>query len=292
MFQKYDNPQIYKKIKIAKILTIISVVLSIVTVLVYVLNYEILDFPFGAEEYGGESKLYAKIMFYISPLWSISCLSCISSYSRFTPKKQSKESNDCTVPNNFLAVVLAPAFIIALAWLFDAIMFLSGRQSSYLDLYDLSVHAGYLLPSYIFLCISAGVLKSVSKLIKEEWEKFPPVFYVQEKIGEKQKETLQKTEHNTKQYQPLIEKCGIRFFIKYYRQIVRLPLRDVTVTENYSSQEREERLSAAKKIIDRGLSETALVDILKRYGDILDVAEVEEAKKLLTEIQQTSSQSS
>ena len=177
-------------------------------------------------------------------------------------------------------------------WLLRAIIYLCGSQSSYADLYDLSAHIGCMLVAHIFLYIAAGFLRHVYKLIKQEWEKKPPVFYAQVRIKEGQKEAAQKAEQDARQYQPLIEKCGIKFFIKYYRQIVRLPLRDVTVTENYSSQEREERLNAAKRIIDRGLSEFALTDILKKYGDILDASEVEQAQALLAEIQQIPSQSS
>ena len=87
-----------------------------------------------------------------------------------------------------------------------------------------------------------------------------------------------------RKYKSLIEKCGIKFFIKYYKQIKRLPLRDVAISENFSPSEREERLLAAKKIIDLNLSEYALSEILKTYGDILDSAEIEQAKTLLEEI--------
>ena len=76
-----------------------------------------------------------------------------------------------------------------------------------------------------------------------------------------------------------------RFFIKYYRQAKRLPLRDVKVTENYSSAEREERLEAVRELIDSGQSEYALQRILEEYGDVLDDSEVQDAKALLAEIE-------
>lgn len=94
-----------------------------------------------------------------------------------------------------------------------------------------------------------------------------------------------KSEQDVQQYLALIEKCGINFFIKYYRQIARLPLKDVAVTESYSSAEREERLFAAKKIIDLGLSELALSEIIRAYDDILDKEVIDLAKELLNEIQ-------
>ena len=94
--------------------------------------------------------------------------------------------------------------------------------------------------------------------------------------------------HNVKSYNSLIKKCGMKFFIKYYKQIKRLPLRDVEVTENYSPTEREERLQAAKQIIDLNLTEFTLNEILKSYGDILDETELAQAKSILTELQQSS----
>ncbi len=97
------------------------------------------------------------------------------------------------------------------------------------------------------------------------------------------KET-KKSEQDVQQYLALIEKCGIKFFIKYYHQISRLPLIDVTITENYSSAERQERLLAAQKIINLGLSELALTEIIRAYNDILDKEIIEQAKALLVEI--------
>lgn len=63
----------------------------------------------------------------------------------------------------------------------------------------------------------------------------------------------------------LIEKCGFKFFIKYYEQIKKLPLRDIEIVENYSLEEKQERLYAAKKIIDLNLTEFALNEILTNY---------------------------
>ena len=121
--------------------------------------------------------------------------------------------------------------------------------------------------------------------MKREWEANPPRL-VQETIKEKQAEQQMAIDKNNyDKYKDLIEKSGIKFFIKYYKQIKRLPLRDVTVTENYSSAEREERLIAAKQIIDLNLVEFSLNEILKSYSDILDEEEVAQAKSLLLELQ-------
>ena len=69
-----------------------------------------------------------------------------------------------------------------------------------------------------------------------------------------------------------------------------MPLRDVTITENYSSTEREERLLAAKKIIDLNLTEFTLNEILKSYSDILNDTEITQAKSLLSELQSNKNQ--
>ena len=105
-------------------------------------------------------------------------------------------------------------------------------------------------------------------------------------INEIEKQQAEKKlERDIKLYLALIEKCGIGFFIKYYRQISRLPLKDVDITESYSFAEREERLLAAKKIIDLGLSELALSEIIRAYDDILDKDLIDQARKILSEIQ-------
>ena len=121
-------------------------------------------------------------------------------------------------------------------------------------------------------------------LIKREWKKEPPKFLIYKLKEKEQKKTMKINDQNDKNYKSLIEKSGVKFFIKYYKQIKRLPLRDVAVSENYSSQEREERLLAAKKIIDLGLTEFALREIIAEYSDILDSAEIEQAKSLLSEL--------
>ena len=63
-----------------------------------------------------------------------------------------------------------------------------------------------------------------------------------------------------------------------------LPLRDVNVVENYGSAEREERLSAAKKIIDEGMTEIALNEILSTYSNVLKETETRQIKTMLSEL--------
>ena len=101
------------------------------------------------------------------------------------------------------------------------------------------------------------------------------------------KEIERKEKQDLKKCEACIEKCGVRFFIKYYRQILNLPLRDVEVSENYTSEEKEERLNAAKKLVNLNLSKMALTEIIKKYSDSLKAEEVEQAKALLKEMEAT-----
>lgn len=84
-------------------------------------------------------------------------------------------------------------------------------------------------------------------------------------------------------YKNLIEVCGIRFLIKYYPQAKRLPIRDITVTEDYPYSEKTERLSAVKELIRSDLCEYTFRNILIEYGDLLDAQELDKIKEYLTE---------
>ncbi len=151
---------------------------------------------------------------------------------------------------------------------------------------------GAAIASHLFVFISGGFYIHTYVLVKRDWEENPPVFYkpdwekAEERArlaeGRREEREAQKEEEH---YRKLIEICGARFFIKYYRQAKRLPLRDVKVTENYSSAEREERLEAVRELIDSGQSEYALQRILEEYGDVLDDSEVQNAKGLLAEME-------
>lgn len=133
--------------------------------------------------------------------------------------------------------------------------------------------------SYLFLIgIAMGIGSAIAVILFME-------YYYKNRDGNIGKSCDHKKKHNETDYKVLIEKCGIRFFIKYYKQIKRLPLRDVIISENYSFAEREERLCAVKSIIDLNLTELVLNEILKSYSDMLDVREVEQVRALLCELQ-------
>lgn len=115
-------------------------------------------------------------------------------------------------------------------------------------------------------------------IMKREWKTSPPQSVREAQIkAERQK--------NGTEAKKLLEQCGMKFFIKYYKQIKFLPMRDVVITEVYAIDEKRERMLAAKKIIDSNLSEFAFNEILNNYGVFLDENELELVKALLSETQ-------
>lgn len=148
--------------------------------------------------------------------------------------------------------------------------------------------AGSAAAAHIPLYIADGFLLHI--LIKREWKENPPEFVIQQQAEKEKAAALKETDAKQKQFRLLIDQCGIKFFIKYYKEIKRMPLRDVEVSENFTPAEREERLSAAKRIIDAGLSEFAFREILHTYADILNETEIQQVRSLLAEWQPDTSQ--
>lgn len=217
-----------------------------------------------------------------------------------TPHKRLEEKTECNdlkeirryIVNSYwdfilFGVLLVPAVIIAVVGAFGGSGYIFGDM-----IIGLAEFLGAAMASHIFVFISGGFYIHTYVLVKRDWEENPPQFYkpdwkkaeerAQSAEDRREEREAQKEEEH---YRRQIEICGARFFIKYYRQAKRLPLRDVKVTENYSSAEREERLEAVRELIDSGQSEYALQRILEEYGDVLDDSEVQDAKALLTEIE-------
>ena len=217
-----------------------------------------------------------------------------------TPHKRLEEKTECNdlkeirryIVNSYwdfilFGVLLVPAVIIAVVGAFGGSGYIFGDM-----IIEPAEFLGAAIWTHIFVFISGGFYIHTYVLVKRDWEENPPQFYkpdwkkaeerAQSAEDRREEREAQKEEEH---YRRQIEICGARFFIKYYRQAKRLPLRDVKVTENYSSAEREERLEAVRELIDSGQSEYALQRILEEYGDVLDDSEVQDAKALLTEIE-------
>ena len=155
----------------------------------------------------------------------------------------------------------------------------------------IAFHLGVMFLSHIFIVISSGFLIQNCVLIKREWKTNPPQFLLEEQqqAAEEQRKAeeeaqKQKAEQDTATCKTLLEECGMRFFIEYYPQLKRLPISDINVSDHYFP-ERQVRLTAAKKIVDLGLSECALHYIIETFGDVFSEEIIERAKNLLNEIE-------
>lgn len=261
MIRQYKNKKIEKNLKISNILFTISICLTVVTVIVYLIIRLVTK--------TAESN-YIEILF---------CL-----FAFLTPTApmffrdlgiETESHNDFSNTLWKIVVIHIEVYILVLFTIISGIVAaVDGNIDFFLEY---AGYCGYFFIAHSFSYIGSYILIYNCVLIKREWKENPPAFY-KKKCEEKERK------HNETNYKQLIEKCGIKFFIKYYKQIKRLPLRDVAISENFSPSEREERLLAAKKIIDLNLSKYALSEILKTYGDILNSAEIEQAKTLLEEI--------
>lgn len=198
---------------------------------------------------------------------------------------ESKLNNDFS--NSLLCVILSMIPVAIFISLLFAVM-IASLAGTIGDIAGgvriVSSHLGFMFLSHIFLIISSGFLIQNCVLIKREWKSSPPQFLIEEQQKAAEQAQKQKAEQDAAACKALLEECGMRFFIDYYPQIKRLPLRDVIVSDHYFP-EREVRLTAAKKIVDSGLSECALRYIIATYGDIFSSETIDRAKSILDEIE-------
>lgn len=104
---------------------------------------------------------------------------------------------------------------------------------------------------------------------------------LQEELNEKQKKERIENDKNTAR--ELLEQSGMKFFLKYYDILIRLPVRDIEVNENYPAEEKSERLTAAKSIIEKGLTRYAAQYIADNYSDMITDEEKTSINKILSE---------
>lgn len=162
----------------------------------------------------------------------------------------------------------------------------------------------------LFVCLSAGVTVLLTEALKDNgvplYAIIPFVMVViigirmakddmslnsDELIAQEQAQQsieaeriqVEKEKQTNSKYEKLIEECGIKFFIKYYKQVKALPIRDVVVSEDYPFAEKQERLLAVKGIIDLDLVEYTLNKIIDTYSEVLESSYIEKAKALLSE---------
>lgn len=261
MIRQYKNKKIEKNLKITNILFVISICLSVLTVIVYLITRYVTK---TAKAYDNDGY------FYITALGTPLALMLFQDYGRET-----KRHNDFS--NSLGKIIVVHIEVMYLIFV-SLILGIIGAFESEQTFNYFAYYFGYCFIAHSFSYVASYILIYNCVLIKREWKENPPHFAKKEYEEREQR-------HNETNYKALIEKCGIKFFIKYYKQIKRLPLRDVEVSENYSPTEREERLLAAKKIIDLNLVEFTLTEVIKSYSDILDETELSQAKLLLNELQ-------
>lgn len=117
---------------------------------------------------------------------------------------------------------------------------------------------------------------------KKELSKDLPSYLADRKKEQLEKQQIEKIANDKTTTQQLLEQCGIKFFLKYYKILLRLPARDVEVDECYTPEEKNERLNAAKTIITQGFSKYAVQHILDSYADLLTDTEKSIAHEILS----------
>ena len=300
MLRDYEDKRIYRNLRIIKKLFVVSLIWIALCLLSEIASGKTKQL--FTEIAASEGRFFAAILIFgryeywiLVPFYTWG-----RRLEKNTPHKRLEEKTECNDLKEIrryivysyldfilLGVLFVPVVIIAVVGAFGGSGYIFGDM-----IIGLAEFLGAAMASHIFVFISGGFYIHTYVLVKRDWEENPPVFYKPDwkKAEEKaqsaedrreEREARKEEEH----YRRQIEICGARFFIKYYRQAKRLPLRDVKVTENYSSAEREERLEAVRELIDSGQSEYALQRILEEYGDVLDDSEVQDAKALLAEIE-------
>jgi hypothetical protein len=291
-FLEYDDERIYENKRRIRFWYGVASIIAFICVLSFIFNIFIIMVTIPKNDWNFD---WIKILFYCSIInmpiifrrefrkEQIKRPSMLTDVEIKRMPSWDKQSEEVTEQFPFALSVfqcLAPIllqFIFALMW-----GWVNYRNSNFFN--AVSEYFGYTLLSFIFIYIAIGIGIKNCKLMRKEWETNPPQT-VQLRL--KTKEIKRKLEENKKkrtECKNLIEQCGIRFFVKYYKQISLLPLRDVNVVENYGSAEREERLSAAKKIIDEGMTEIALNEILSTYSNVLKETETRQIKTMLSEL--------
>ena len=198
---------------------------------------------------------------------------------------ESKRNNDLSNCLTYILSNFIPVAVGALLLLSVIIASMAGTLEDISDgVRSVSYHLGIMLLSHIFMIISSGFLIQNRILIKREWEENPPPFLRKEQLIAEMEAQRQKREQDNATCKTLLEECGMRFFIEYYPQLKRLPISDIDVSDHYFP-ERQARLTAAKKIIDLGLSACALHYIIETFGDVLSSDVIERAKTLLVEME-------
>lgn len=139
----------------------------------------------------------------------------------------------------------------------------------------------FILHFFSYLTIIFYVLSCRVK--KKELSKILPSYLADKREELQEKRKSEKISNDKIAMLQLLEQCGMKFFLKYYKTLLRLPVRDIEIDENYTPEEKNERLSAAKSLIEQGFSKYAAQHILDNYADLLTDDEKTIASEILAE---------
>lgn len=271
MIREYKNQKIYKDFKIVKVLSLISLILAFIALLTFIIV-----------EYLVQKKAFEFTHIVFMIIWITIPFGLYNNARKVKPTnkvEETKWNND--IANLTTTIVVSFTDIILVIFLTLIGLIFGTMETALLAAYLL----GYSFISHIFSYISAIILIHALYFIKKGWKATPPKNYAEEQNKIKEQRELTKQENLSKRCNTLLEKCGMRFFIKYLKQIQTLPLRDVIIEENYSSSERNERLNATKEIVDLDMVKLALNQIIQNYSSALKSEEIENARDLLKEFE-------
>lgn len=277
MIRNYKNEKIYNNFKKTKTLALISTIIAIISIIIL-----LIDESMGRLIIKGETNsLFVCIFILLMPL-NILIFSIKANKQPLDGRIVIKETSLNNDLSNLSAIIAISFMDFYFLIFFSVICLISGSWGLILVWAD---YEGFMFLSRLFSYIADIFLIKNYILIKKEWQENPPEYEIQDRIEKEKRQAEELYNKNLGIYEKLIEKCGAKFFIKYYKQIDRLTIRDVIIQENYSLDEKEERLHAAKKIIESGLAEFTLNQILVQFCDMLDETEIMQAKVLLKELE-------
>ncbi|HCY52095.1 MAG TPA: hypothetical protein DHU65_05270 [Clostridiales bacterium] len=283
--KRYSNEEIYHNEKVSTVLSVISLSVAII---IMIMDFLCRAFVNEKGTFKIDSE-YVIILYLISI--GVPALNLLPCYNLMDLDEETEGSNNLIKKRVQIIFNSSPWIAFALYW-FVAFFILITENENHLGLVPIMAeYLGRMSVSLGFVYVGNLFLIKNCTLIKEERAENPPKYIVErnQRIAEEQREEEEEKAHEKyleakAESENLITKCGIKFFIKYYYQLKNLPLADVTVIEDYTSEEKYRRLNAAKKIIDDGLTEITLTGIINKYSGIIDEFVIEQAKKILDSI--------
>lgn len=144
----------------------------------------------------------------------------------------------------------------------------------------------------IFICIVSVIMLIMSRVLiwastgllaqncADVGREYNSIMAERKRRNEAEQRIVDESNRREADIKQLLAESGFKFFLKYYPQLVRVGVRDVVVEEDYSPTEKNERLKAAKKLIDSGLAPVAAQQILEKFSDLLTSEEKELALRI------------